>query len=54
MVGSYNLMQFLDGLEAFTLRVFVNVLQWSAEEVKINIAEVRKDVLNMKLQIQGD
>jgi hypothetical protein len=53
-VGAYNLMQFLDGLESFTLRIFVSVHQWSVDEVRVNCAQVKQDACNMKLRLQCD
>jgi len=52
--GIYNLTLFLEGLEGFALRVFTNVHKWEIDEVKVFCAAVRKDMYNMKLQIQSD
>ena len=51
-VGAFDLAQFLDGLEAISLRVFTNVLGWSADEVAVFLASVRKDLHNPRLQAQ--
>ena len=48
------MLQFLDGLEAISLRVFTNVHNWKAEEVQVFLAQVRKDMLNPKMQMQHD
>jgi len=53
-IGTYDLTQFLEGLEGFSLRVFCNVHNWTVDEVRVFIAAVRKDFLNFKLQIQHD
>lgn len=34
------------GLQAFSLALFTRVLNWSAEEVEVFIANVRKDLRN--------
>ncbi|KAL1646551.1 hypothetical protein SLS58_003137 [Diplodia intermedia] len=43
-VGLVNLMQYLDGLEAFSFRMFTNVLGWKLEEVKVINAQVREEL----------
>ncbi|KAF6836220.1 methyltransferase domain-containing protein [Colletotrichum musicola] len=43
-VGMANLIQILDGLEAFTLKVFIGVLGWTREEVLVLLAQVRKEL----------
>jgi hypothetical protein len=45
-------MQFLDGLEAISMRIFTGVRGWRAEEVLVFLAEVRKDLLNPRLRMQ--
>lgn len=37
------MLQFLEGLEAFSVSTFTNVLGWSIEEVQVFLALVRKD-----------
>lgn len=37
------------GLEGFSLGLFTRVLGWSAEEVQVFIAKVRKDFANTKI-----
>jgi hypothetical protein len=53
-IGSYNLWQTLDGLEAFSLRVLTTVYKWEVEEVTVFLAQVRKNFFNPKMQIQHD
>jgi len=53
-VGTYNLMQFLEGLDGFSLRVFCNVYKCEVDEVRVYCAAVRKDLYNMNLQMQCD
>ncbi|GKT52087.1 secondary metabolism regulator LAE1 [Colletotrichum spaethianum] len=43
-IGMLNLMQLLDGLEAFTLRPFCGVLGWTTEEAQVLRANVRKEI----------
>ncbi|KAG7051695.1 methyltransferase domain-containing protein [Colletotrichum scovillei] len=43
-LGMINLMQILDGLEAFTLRLFTGVLGWTKEEVIVLLADVRREL----------
>ncbi|KAL1987597.1 hypothetical protein VTN96DRAFT_3197 [Rasamsonia emersonii] len=42
-IGALNMLQFLEGLEAFSVSTFTNVLGWSIEEVQVFLALVRKD-----------
>ena len=51
-VGSFNLVQIEDGLEAFTLRLFTSVLGWRLEEVQVLLANVRKDLRDPKIRAQ--
>ncbi|KAJ4304068.1 hypothetical protein N0V88_001677 [Collariella sp. IMI 366227] len=48
MVGKFNIMQTLNGLEGFSLRLFVGVLGWRQEEVMVLLAHVRNE---MKSQV---
>ncbi|TQN64814.1 Secondary metabolism regulator LAE1 [Colletotrichum shisoi] len=43
-IGMINLIQLLDGLEAFTLKPFCSVLGWTTEEVRVLLAQVRKEM----------
>ncbi|KAL2207636.1 S-adenosyl-L-methionine-dependent methyltransferase [Sarocladium strictum] len=43
-IGFCNLAQVLDGLEAFSLRLFCGVLKWKEEEVTVLLANVRKEL----------
>ncbi|KAK1640154.1 methyltransferase domain-containing protein [Colletotrichum phormii] len=42
--GMINVMQVLDGLDAFTFRLFTGVLGWTKEEVMVLLAEVRREL----------
>lgn len=48
-IGLCNLAQVLDGLEAFTLRLFRDVLGWKQEEVIVLLSLVRKELKSAKL-----
>jgi len=42
-IGAINMMQMLDGLEAFTINLFTNILGWSPEQVQLFLKDVRED-----------
>lgn len=50
-IGRYNLQQILQGLEAFTLRLYTQTLGWDTEEVAILLAKVRKDLTNPQIHV---
>lgn len=43
-IGMCNMAQIMDGLEAFSLRVYCGFLKWSEEEVLVLLANVRKEL----------
>ncbi|KAF4540124.1 Methyltransferase domain-containing protein [Lasiodiplodia theobromae] len=43
-IGTINLLQALDGMEGFSLRLFTGVLGWTAEEVNVFCAKVRQEL----------
>ncbi|KAL0932924.1 uncharacterized protein CTRU02_211887 [Colletotrichum truncatum] len=45
-IGMYELIQLLDGLEGFSLRLLCGALGWSKEKVLVLLAGVRKDLKN--------
>ena len=47
-------MQIMEGLEAFTLRLFTKILGWDVQEVQVLLAMVRKDLRNPKIHAQFD
>ena len=53
-IGALDLLQFLDGLDAISLRIFTHVYKWDPKEVQVFLAQVRKDMLNPRMQIQHD
>ncbi|KAI9802514.1 MAG: hypothetical protein M1833_001586 [Piccolia ochrophora] len=48
-LGTWNLLQILEGLEAFTMALFTRILGWSTEEAQVMLAQVRKDLRNQKI-----
>lgn len=53
-IGMYNISQVLNGLEAFSLRLFCDVLGWRQEEVLVLTSKVRKELKNSNLHSQID
>jgi hypothetical protein len=53
-IGMYNISQCLQGVEAFSLRLFCDQLGWSQEEVLVMCSKVRKELKNMKIHPQID
>ena len=51
-IGSWNLVQLEDGLEAFAFRLFTQHLGWKREEVEVLLAEVRKDLRDPRIHAQ--
>jgi hypothetical protein len=51
-IGAFDLLGFLDGLEAMSLRMLMNVRRWEIEEVKVFLSLVRKDLRNPKFHAQ--
>lgn len=43
-VGMLNLIQIIDGLEGFSLRLLCDVAGWREEEVHVMLANVRKEL----------
>lgn len=53
-IGLGNLIQLLDGLEAFTLRLFCGVLGKTEEEVSILLSEVRQELRSQVFHAFGE
>ncbi|KAK5653715.1 hypothetical protein OQA88_8746 [Cercophora sp. LCS_1] len=53
-IGILNLAQVLDGLEAFSLRLLIDVAGMSAEEVGVLLAKVRAEVKDPNIHMQFD
>jgi hypothetical protein len=49
-IGRLNLLQILQGLEAFTLRLFTEQLEWSIEQIQVMLVEIRDELRDQKLQ----
>lgn len=48
------MLQFLEGLEAFSVATFTQVLGWSHEEVQVFLALVRKDARDRTVHMMHD
>jgi hypothetical protein len=48
-MGTYMMMNMLEGIEAFTLRLWTQQLGWSTEQIQLFLAEVRKDIKNRNI-----
>ena len=53
-VGLWNITQVLEGLEAFSLRLYCNVLGWVEEEVLVLLSKVRKELKSGKIHCHMD
>ncbi|KAH8881456.1 S-adenosyl-L-methionine-dependent methyltransferase [Thozetella sp. PMI_491] len=53
-VGMFNLAQVLAGLEAFSLRLFCQVLGWDKDEVLLLTSQVRKELKTLTIHAQFD
>ncbi|RDW74836.1 S-adenosyl-L-methionine-dependent methyltransferase-1 [Coleophoma cylindrospora] len=49
MLGAYNYLMLMQGIEAFSLRLFINVLKWSYEEVQVLLVKVRNDLKDRRI-----
>lgn len=47
-IGRYSCLNFLEGLEGFTMAPFTRVLGWKPEEAQVLIAKVRKETVTRK------
>ncbi|GME52733.1 Methyltransferase type 12 [Neofusicoccum parvum] len=52
--GMYNLVQVLDGIEGFCLRLFTDFLKWNSEEVQVFVAKVRKELKDKSIHMLYD
>ncbi|KAL2824230.1 S-adenosyl-L-methionine-dependent methyltransferase [Aspergillus cavernicola] len=53
-IGAVNMVQFLEGLEAFSAATFTSVLGWSIEEVQVFLTLVRKDAKDSRVHMMHD
>lgn len=51
--GTWNLIQFLENLEGFSLRA-LTAQGWKLEEIQVHLAQVRKEFKNPKFRMQHD
>lgn len=51
-IGYCNLAQVMDGLEAFSLRLYCGLLKWKEEEVLVLLANVRKELKSGAIHAQ--
>ncbi|EQL34605.1 uncharacterized protein BDCG_05258 [Blastomyces dermatitidis ER-3] len=53
-VGTWNLLQVIEGMEGFSLALFSRVLGWSPDAIQAFVSEVVKDLRNPKMHAQFD
>ncbi|KAF2185641.1 S-adenosyl-L-methionine-dependent methyltransferase [Zopfia rhizophila CBS 207.26] len=53
-IGLFNLVQVLDGLEAFSMRLMTGVLNWQPEEVEVLCAKVRSELKSKSMHALYD
>ncbi|KAL1635666.1 hypothetical protein SLS58_010169 [Diplodia intermedia] len=53
-VGLFNLANFADGLEGFSMRILTGLRGWKKEEVEVHVAELRKELKNRAIHPQHD
>ena len=49
LLGKWMMMNMLEGIEGFTLRLWTSQLGWSTDRIQVFLAEVRKDIMNMNI-----
>ncbi|OJD32559.1 methyltransferase domain-containing protein [Diplodia corticola] len=52
--GMFNLIQVLDGLEGFTMRLFTGYLGWKEDEVKVFVAKARENLKDRSVHMLYD
>lgn len=50
MTTMMMMVNMLEGIEAFTVRLWTSQLGWSPEKIQVFLAEVRKDIVNMNIR----
>jgi hypothetical protein len=53
-MGSYMVVQYAEGVEAFTILPFTTILGWSREEVQVFIAGVRAHIKDKSIHAIQD
>ncbi|KAK7705068.1 hypothetical protein SLS57_010265 [Botryosphaeria dothidea] len=51
-IGAFDLVQFLEGLEAISLRTLTQLRGWTAEEVQVLLAKLREELKNPRMRLQ--
>ncbi|GME43526.1 methyltransferase domain-containing protein [Neofusicoccum parvum] len=51
-IGAFDLVQFLEGLEAISMRTLTTLRGWSAEEVHVLLAKLREELKNPRMRLQ--
>lgn len=51
-IGALDMIQFLDGMEAFSVRILTGVKGYKKEEVDVRLAHLRNDLKNPRLHVQ--
>ncbi|KAI9801056.1 MAG: hypothetical protein M1833_002924 [Piccolia ochrophora] len=53
-VGAWNVLNILDGLEGWSLKLFIHGHGWSVEEIQVLLAKVRNDIKDPKIHSQQE
>ncbi|OJD17558.1 hypothetical protein AJ78_02371 [Emergomyces pasteurianus Ep9510] len=53
-VGTWNLLQVIEGMEGFSMALFSRILGWSPDAIQAFVADVVKDLRNPKMHAQFD
>jgi hypothetical protein len=48
-IGMYQMVNFLEGLEALSMALFTRALGWTTEDVEVFLVQVRKDIKNRNI-----
>ncbi|KAL1614208.1 hypothetical protein SLS54_009926 [Diplodia seriata] len=51
-IGAFDLVQFLEGLEAISMRTMTQLRGWTVEEVQVMLARLRVELKNPRMRIQ--
>lgn len=51
-IGEWNRLQLLEGMEAMSIYLLVNVLGWQMDELKVFLAQVRNDLMDRGIHAQ--
>lgn len=53
-IGAYNWTQLWEGLEGFSLRLFIDMLGWGREELETLLMECRRELRDPKIHPMMD